>query len=101
MTVDRRLVQLFRHLGLDRVHIAARVTADWRGLAATSPETIASLTLVCPTVLDITPLRALASRVLVLTGDQGTPAEAISKAMAAHPEASTVTSPGELRHADL
>jgi len=90
-TVDKRLVQLFRHVGLDRMHIAARVTADWRGLAATCPETIASLTLVCPTGLDATPLGALASRVLVLTGDQGTPAEAISKAMAAHPEASIIT----------
>lgn len=89
--VDKRLVQLFRHVGLDRMHIAARVTADWRGLAATCPETIASLTLVCPTGLDATPLGALASRVLVLTGDQGTPAEAISKAMAAHPEASIIT----------
>ena len=89
--LDRRLVQLFRHLGLDRVHIAARVTADWRGLAATRPETIASLTLVCPTGLDVTPLRALASRVLVLSGDQGAPAEAISKAMAALPDASIIT----------
>src|SRR3989475_6279337 len=89
--VDQRLVQLFRHVGLDRTHIAARVTADWRGLAATCPETIASLTLVCPTGLDATPLGALASRVLVLTGDQGTPAEAIAKAMAAHPEALILT----------
>src|SRR3989449_10016752 len=89
--VDQRLVHLFRHVGLARMHIAARVTADWRGLAATCPETIASLTLVCPTGLDATPLEALASRVLVLTGDQGTPAEAISKAMAAHPEASIIT----------
>jgi 2-polyprenyl-3-methyl-5-hydroxy-6-metoxy-1,4-benzoquinol methylase len=84
-------VQLFRQLGLDRVHLVARVTADWRGLATTRPETIASLTLVCPTGLDATPLGALASRVLVLTGDQGTPAEAISKAMAARPEASIIT----------
>lgn len=84
-------MQLFRHLGLDRVHLAARVAADWRGLATTHPETIASLTLVCPTGLDATPLGALTSRVLVLTGDQGTPAEAISKAMTAHPEASIIT----------
>ena len=90
-SVDERLVQLFRQLGLDRVHLVARVTADWRGLATTRPETIASLTLVCPTGLDATPLGALTSRVLVLTGDQGTPAEAISKAMAAHPEASIIT----------
>ena len=73
------------------MHLVARVTADWRGLATTRPETIASLTLVCPTGLDATPLGALTSRVLVLTGDQGTPAEAISKAMAAHPEAAIVT----------
>jgi len=84
-------VQLFRQLGLGRVHLAARVPADWRGLATTRPETIASLTLVCPTGLDATPLGALTSRVLVLTGDQGTPAEAISKAMPAHPEASIIT----------
>lgn len=84
-------MQLFRQLGLDRVHLVARVTADWRGLATTRPETIASLTLVCPTGLDATPLGALTSRVLVLTGDQGTPAEAISKAMAARPEASIIT----------
>ena len=84
-------MQLFRQLGLDRVHLAARVTADWRGLATTRPETIASLTLVCPTGLDAAPLGALTSRVLVLTGDQGTPAEAISKAMSAHPEASIFT----------
>jgi 2-polyprenyl-3-methyl-5-hydroxy-6-metoxy-1,4-benzoquinol methylase len=90
-SVDERLVQLFRQLGLDRVHLVARVTADWRGLATTRPETIASLTLVCPTGLDATPLGALASRGLVLTGDQGTPAEAISKAMAARPEASIIT----------
>ncbi len=90
-SVDRRLVQLFRHLGLEQVHIAARVTADWHGLAATHPETIASLTLVCPTGLEATPLVALASRVLVLTGDQGAPAEAIRKAMAALPEATLIT----------
>ena len=84
-------MRLFRQLGLDRVHLAARVAADWRGLATTHPETIASLTLVCPTGLDATPLGALTSRVLVLTGDQGTPAEAISKAMPAHPEASIIT----------
>jgi len=84
-------VQLFRQLGLGRVHLAARVPADWRGLATTRPETIASLTLVCPTGLDATPLGALTSRVLVLTGDQGAPAEAISKAMRTHPEASIIT----------
>ena len=90
-SVESRLMQLFQHLGLEQVHIAARVTADWHSLAATHPETIASLTLVCPTGLEATPLGALASRVLVLTGDQGAPAEAIRKAMAALPEATVIT----------
>lgn len=89
--VARRLMQLFRHLGLEQVHIAARVTADWHGLATTHPETIASLTLVCPTGLDAAPLGALASRLLVLTGDQGAPAEAIRKAMAPLTTATVIT----------
>lgn len=89
--VDRRLVQLFRHLGLEQVHVAARVTADWHGLASARPETIASLTLVCPAGWEATPLRALASRVLVVTGDHGAPAEAIRKAMSALPEAAIIT----------
>jgi ubiquinone/menaquinone biosynthesis C-methylase UbiE len=41
--------------------------------------------------LDASALGPLASRVLVLTGDQGAPAQAISKAMADLPEASIIT----------
>lgn len=90
-SVEERLVQLFQHLGLDRVHVAARVTADWRGLATAHPETIASLTLVCPTGLEAAPLVALASRLLLLTGDQGAPAEAIQRVLTALPEATRIT----------
>ena len=90
-SVEERLVQLFQHLGLDRVHVAARVTADWRGLATAYPDTIASLTLVCPTGLEATPLAVLASRLLLLTGDQGAPAEAVQKVMMALPEATGIT----------
>ncbi len=89
--VAGRLVELFRHLGLERVHLAARVTADWHGLATTHPEACASLTLICPTGLDASPLGALATRLLMLTGDQGSPAEAIRKTMADLPEATLVT----------
>jgi SAM-dependent methyltransferase len=102
-SVERRLVQLFEHLSLEQVHIAGRVTADWHGLASAYPERIASLTLVCPTGLEATPLRALASRLLLLTGDQGAPGEAVQKAIAALPEATGVTLPHYFSHprADL
>jgi hypothetical protein len=50
-SVAGRLGQLFRHLGLEQVHIAARVTADWHGLVSAQPEMIASLTLVSPLAL--------------------------------------------------
>ena len=90
-SVAERLGQLFRHLGLEQVHIAARVTADWHGLVNAQPEMIASLTLVSPTGLEASPLGALGSRLLMLTGDQGAPAEAVQKAMADLPEATLVT----------
>jgi hypothetical protein len=89
--VEERLVQLFQHLGLERVHMAARVTADWRGLATAYPDRLASLTLVCPTGLEATPLTALAPRLLLLSGDQGAPAEAVRQVMAALPEATLIT----------
>ncbi len=88
--VAGQLVELFRPLGLERVHLAARVTADWHGLATTHPAACASLTLVCPTGLEASPLAALGPRLLTFTGDQGAPAEAVGKAMAALPEATLV-----------
>jgi ubiquinone/menaquinone biosynthesis C-methylase UbiE len=80
-SVAARLAQLFRYLGLERVHVAARRTADWHGLATTHPQTIASLTLVCPAELPVGGLQALAPRLLVITGDQGPPAAAVRRAL--------------------
>lgn len=89
--VEERLMQVLQHLGLTRVHVAARLSSDWSGLATTYPEAIASLTLVCPTGMESHVLRPLAPRLLVCTGDQGDPAEAVQRAMVALPEATLVT----------
>jgi ubiquinone/menaquinone biosynthesis C-methylase UbiE len=91
LAVAERLGQLFQHLGIAQAHVAARLTADWGGLAATRPECFASLTLVCPTTMDAEALRPLAARLLVVTGDQGAPAEAVQGAMAILPGATLVT----------
>jgi SAM-dependent methyltransferase len=90
-SVAERLRQLLQHLGIAQAHVAARLTADWGGLAATHPEVFASLTLVCPTAMDTEVLRPLAARLLVVTGDQGEPAAAVRSAMTALPGATLVT----------
>ena len=91
LSVAQRLTQLLQHLNLSRTHVAARLPADWGGLAATHPETITSLTLVCPTAIAPEVLLPLASRLLVITGDQGEPAEAVRGALTALPGATPVT----------
>ena len=91
LSVAQRLAQLLRHLDMAQTHVAARLTADWSGLAATHPEVITSLTLVCPTAMDTEALRPLATRLLVVTGDQGEPAEAVHRAVTTLPDATLVT----------
>jgi pimeloyl-ACP methyl ester carboxylesterase len=72
--IEACLLDLFRHLGIERTHIAAGgppPLKDWHSLATLHPERVASLTLISPPVLDTAPLAGLASRILVVAGDQG------------------------------
>src|SRR5919109_3505683 len=73
--IEERILQVLRHLGIAQVHVAARVPGDWQDLATTHPESIRSLTLVCPQGMEPDLLGPLASRLLVISGDQGRPAE--------------------------
>jgi ubiquinone/menaquinone biosynthesis C-methylase UbiE len=91
LSVAERLGQLLRHLGIAQTHVAARVTADWAGPVAAHPEVFASLTLVCPTALDVEALRPLAARLLVVTGDRGDSVDPVQGAMASLPGATLVT----------
>jgi len=86
-----RLMKLLQHLSIRQAHVAARLAGDWSGLASAQPETIASLTLVCPTEIQPRALRTLSSRLQVFTGDQGPPAEAVRRAAETLPEATIVT----------
>jgi ubiquinone/menaquinone biosynthesis C-methylase UbiE len=90
--VEARLLDLFRHLGIERAHIAAGgppVLTDWHGLATLHPERVASLTLPSPPILDTAELGAVASRLLVLAGDQGTSGEGATKLLADFPSAAS------------
>lgn len=73
LPIEERLAQLLQHLGIERAHFAARGGGDWGGLAVRHPDCIASLTLICPRGMDPSTLDPLASRLLVLAGDQGRP----------------------------
>jgi hypothetical protein len=71
------LIELFQHLGIERAHIAAgqMVRNDWYGLATQYTHRLASLTLVSPMMLDTSEIAGLASRLLVVAGDQGRAAQ--------------------------
>lgn len=74
--LGERIFQLLQHLGIDRAHFAALETMDWSGFAAARPESILSLTLVCPRGVDAASLGVFGPRLLVFTGNQGRIAEA-------------------------
>jgi ubiquinone/menaquinone biosynthesis C-methylase UbiE len=82
--VEACLIELFQHLGISRAHIAAGRLGltDWQGLAIRHPGCLASLTLINPPIVDAGPIRGLASRLLVVAGDQGPTAEGAVKLLA-------------------
>jgi ubiquinone/menaquinone biosynthesis C-methylase UbiE len=86
--VEECLVDLFRHLGIEKTHIVAgRLgVTDWQGLATRHADRVASLTLINPPILDAGQIRGLASRMLAVTGDFGPTAEGASKLLADLPE---------------
>jgi SAM-dependent methyltransferase len=93
LAVEERLFQLLQHLGVAQAHFAASIPADVTGFASAHAPRLASLTLVCPPYLDPGPLAPCASRLLIVTGDQGPPAAMVQRAVAPLPEATLVALP--------
>jgi hypothetical protein len=91
--VGTALDNLFQHLGIERAHVAAGhlVLTDWQGLVTLHPHRVGALTLISPMSLDPGSLQALGARVLVLTGDQGQPAQNSRQLLAALPQAASHT----------
>jgi ubiquinone/menaquinone biosynthesis C-methylase UbiE len=84
------LGELLDHLGMESAHFAGRSAADLRGFASTHPDRIASLTLLCPAVLDTAALAPLAGRLLVVTGDHGPGARRVQAGLTGLPAAARV-----------
>ena len=90
--VEANLLDLFQTLGIEQAHIAAGgppALTDWHGLAIHHPERIASLTLPSPPMLDTAELSGVASRLLVLAGDQGASAQGATKLLTDLPSAAS------------
>lgn len=94
ISVADRLVEVLDHLGIERAHFAASMLADVTGLVQAHPERIASLTLICPPRVDPSALRALGTRLQIVTGDQGRPSAMVRDAATNLPEAAVVWLPG-------
>jgi SAM-dependent methyltransferase len=90
-SLDERIIQLFRHLGVTRAHVGASMVPNWQGLATKYSDLVASLTLVCPSALDPNDLLAVASRLLVFTGDQGARPERLRRSLAGLRDATLIT----------
>jgi SAM-dependent methyltransferase len=89
--VEDRLAQLFQHLGLRRAHIGGGYAADALSLVRSAPESIASMTLVCPFRLPADPFGPIEARLLFIHGDRGPGAGSVPRAMAGLPRARAIT----------
>jgi SAM-dependent methyltransferase len=91
LPIEERIVQLLRHLGLEKAHFAAREFQEFDGLARVHPEIIASLTLVFPPrTLKADSLQPLGSRLLCFYGGKGPNAAFVRRSLATLPSATQV-----------
>lgn len=88
--VEACLTELLDHCGIARVHFVGRSSTDLQGFASRRAERMASLTLLCPAVLDPPTLALLAARLLVITGDRGPGARRVQAGLSGLPQAVTV-----------
>ena len=69
--LEDRLIELMRHLGIERAHFAACMPRDWVGLLTRHKNTVASLTLMCPMGIELAPLVDCPPPIFIVTGDKG------------------------------
>ena len=82
--------ELLDRLGLAAAHFAGRGSADLKGFLSQYPERVASLTVLCPAVLDTRTLAPLGERLLVVTGDRGPGARRVRAGLPELPQATAV-----------
>jgi ubiquinone/menaquinone biosynthesis C-methylase UbiE len=89
-SVGACLAELLDQLGIATAHFAGRGSADLKGFLAQHPERVASLTVLCPAVLDTRTLALLGERLLVVTGDRGPGARRVRAGLPELPQGTAV-----------
>ena len=91
LRIGERILQLLKHLGIERAHFAGQGLGDLRDLAASHYESILSLTLIGPIGVDTSVITSIEPKLLVINGDQGSRAESVRQNMASLPGATLLT----------
>jgi SAM-dependent methyltransferase len=74
-TIQERILQVLNGLGIRRAHFAGRMPTDWGTFVNGHSDLVSSFTFVAPTGLAPQTVDAIASKLLVITGDTGPFAE--------------------------
>ena len=85
--LPQRIIELLKHLSLERSHFAACMPRDWEGLATAHAELISSLTLICPMGINVNVLQPHSFPLLCVSGDRGRPAKEVERELAKLPRA--------------
>jgi ubiquinone/menaquinone biosynthesis C-methylase UbiE len=93
-SVEACLAELLNHLGIATAHFAGPGSADLKGFLSRHPERVASLTVLCPAVLDTRILAVLGERLLVVTGDRGPGARRVQAGLSELPRGTAVVLDG-------
>ena len=87
LTLEDRFRELLAHLNLRRAHVASGYALDAVTLARAAPETVASMTLVCPFRLPSEPFQTFDDRILFISGDTGPNATSVPRVLEDLPRA--------------
>ncbi|HWH76448.1 MAG TPA: methyltransferase domain-containing protein, partial [Candidatus Binatus sp.] len=77
-----RIIQLMKHLAIERAHFAACMPRDWQDLLAAYSGHVASLSLICPMGLNVEVLQKAKAPFLCVAGDRGRPARETERELA-------------------
>ena len=92
MSKGQRIMEVLRHLGIERAHIASGGTGEWAHFSSEFPEAVASAAMLLSIRIPEAPARAMGSRLLVAIGEKAPPQ---FRATLDHcPEARVVDLPG-------